>query len=569
MKKLGRKLIALISLFVVAAVYYYIALPAINIHSVGFWGFLIGILVILLFLYSIRNGTKKKKIKKLREDSLFKFGSLLIGVLVIVFLVGGILSSPIVNAKKYQQLLTVETREFTKDIKQVSFDKIPLLDKDSASIIGNRKMGSMVDYASQFEVSDYYTQINYQDSPVRVSPLRYASPIKWLTNQSDGIPAYMKIDMTTQTAECVKLENGNIKYSPFEYFNRNLYRHLRFKYPTYIFDNISFELDEEGTPYWTCSVKKFNIGLFGGETVGRLVLCNAITGETIDYAVEDVPQWVDHVYDADTLLNLYDYYGTLKHGFLNSVLGQKDCLKTTEGYNYIALDDDVWLYTGITSVTSDESNVGFVLMNQRTKETRYYEVTGAKEISAMSSAEGQVQHLGYTATFPLLLNIGNEPTYFLVLKDGAGLVKKYAMVNVQKYQVVAVGDTVSECQKQYITLMKENGINNEIDMEHLKTTTGIIQTMAQAVVDGNSHYYIVLEGSDEIFDVSVADNLKIVRYKEGDKITFEYTEDENQINTVISIDGEIIKINKDSEEETIENSTETDTIQNETTSVSP
>ena len=549
MKRLLSKGITLLCLLVIAGIYYYIALPAINIHSVGFWLFFIVLFSILLLVYSQRYRTKKAQGKKLKQDPIFKIGNLLIGILLLVFIIGGVLSSPIINAKKYQQLLTVETREFTDDIKQVSFDKIPLLDKDSASIIGNRKMGSMVDYASQFEVSDYYTQINYQDSPVRVSPLRYASPIKWLTNQSDGIPAYMKIDMATQTAECVKLENGSIKYSPFEYLNRNLYRHLRFKYPTYIFDNISFELDENGTPYWTCSVKKFNIGLFGGETVGRLVICNAITGETIDYAVEDVPQWVDHVYAADTLLNLYDYYGTLKHGFLNSVLGQKDCLKTTEGYNYIALDDDVWLYTGITSVTSDESNVGFVLMNQRTKETRYYAVTGAKEVSAMSSAEGQVQHLGYTATFPLLLNIGNEPTYFLALKDGAGLVKKYAMVNVQKYQVVAIGDTVSECQKQYISLMKENGINNEIDTEHLKKTTGVIQTMTQAVIDGNSHYYIVLKGSDEIFDIAVSDNIKIVRYQEEDTITFEYTEGENQIHTVVLIDGEVIKIDSNANDD--------------------
>lgn len=538
MKKIGKKAIIALVLLIIAGIYYYVALPAINIHSTGFWGFLIAVVVILLALYAVR---KKQKAVDLKQDKKFKFGTYLVGLLIAAFIIGSVLSSPIVNAKKYQQLLTVDTREFTEDIKQVSFDKIPLLDSESAAIIGNRKMGSMVDFASQFEVSDTYTQINFNDVPVRVAPLRYASPIKWLTNQSDGIPAYMKIDMATQTAECVKLTNGTIKYSPYEYFNRNLYRHLRFRYPTYIFDNISFELDEEGTPWWTCSVKKFNIGLFGGETVGRLVLCNAITGETIDYAVEDVPQWVDRVYAPDMLIDLYDYYGTLKHGFLNSVLGQKDCLKTTEGYNYIALDDDVWVYTGVTSVTGDESNVGFVLMNQRTKETRYYAVTGAKEVSAMSSAEGQVQHLGYQATFPLLLNIGNEPTYFLALKDGAGLVKKYAMVNVQKYQVVAIGDTVDACQRQYMTLMKENGIESSVSQENLKEVTGVIERMAEAVVDGNSHYYLVLKGSDAIYDVSVADNLSIIRYQEGNKVTLQYTEGE-AVNTVYSVNGETLSI---------------------------
>lgn len=534
-----KRLLSVLCLFLFIGIYYYIALPAINIHSVGIWFFTIGLLLFLLLFYAVKS---KKTSYELKHDKFMKLLSYGIALVIGVFIIGSLLSSPIFNSKKYQQLLTVDNREFTEDIKQVSFDKIPLLDRDSASLIGNRKMGSMVDYASQFEVSDYYTQINYNDAPVRVSPLRYASPIKWLTNQSQGIPAYIKIDMATQTAECVKLQNGSIKYSPFEYFNRNLYRHLRFRYPTYIFNNISFELDEEGTPYWSCAVKQFKIGLFGGQTIGKLVLCNAITGETIEYPIDKVPAWVDHVYPASMLIGFYDYYGTLKHGYLNSVLGQRDCLKTTEGYNYIALDDDVWVYTGVTSVTGDESIVGFVWMNQRTKETRYYPITGAKEISAMSSAEGQVQHLRYTATFPLLLNIGNEPTYFLTLKDAAGLVKKYAMVNVQRYQVVAIGDSVASCQKQYALLMKENGIQNMAALEEQKEITGKITKIAQAVVDGNSHYYVLLDNSDDIFDVPVADNLAIVRYKEGDTVTFEYLQGEQNVHVVASINGELIRV---------------------------
>lgn len=188
---------------------------------------------------------------------------------------------------------------------------------------------------------------------------------------------------------------------------------MRFRYPTAIFDELSFEIDDKGVPYWVAPVKKFNIGLFGGETVGSVVLCNAVTGECKSYKIEDVPQWVDRAYSADLLVELFDYYGTLKHGFLNSVLGQKDCLKSTDGYNYLAMDDDVWMYTGVTSVNGDQSNVGFVLANQRTMETRYYEVEGATEAAAMESAEGQVQNLKYTATFPLLLNLQGEPTYFL------------------------------------------------------------------------------------------------------------------------------------------------------------
>ena len=533
MKKLKTKVILAAVLIILLGIYYYVALPAINIHATEFWIFLI-ILIVLAAAFFV----KKKELNRyeIKNSKGLKVILGLLAAVVIVYLAGTLLSSPIINAKKYQQLMSVETGEFTKDIEELSFDQIPLLDRDSATLLGNRKMGSMVDMVSQFEVDDLYSQINYQDRPVRVSPLRYASVIKWFTNNGEGIPAYIKIDMATQNTELVKLDEG-MKYTTSDRFNRNIYRHLRFKYPTYIFNDLSFEVDEEGVPYWICPVKQYNIGLFGGVTIGRVVLCNAITGETTDYAIEDAPQWIDRAYSADLLVELYDYYGTLKHGFLNSVLGQKDCLETTEGYNYLAIDDDVWVYTGVTSVSGDQSNVGFVLMNQRTMETRFYEVEGATEASAMASAEGQVQNLHYTATFPLLLNISGEPTYFIALKDDAGLVKMYAMVNVQKYQIVATGDTVSECEAQYTDLMYENGIKQEAeDTREIMTITAPITKIAQGVVDGNSHFYIMLEGSDAIFDVSVVDFIDIIRYDVGDEVTIEYKEGE-QSNTVMSLNG--------------------------------
>ncbi len=533
MKKIKTKLLIAVLVILVLGIYYYTALPAINIHATEFWVFLI-ILIILAGLLFVR----KKNLDRyeLKESKGLKVILGFLAAVVIVYLAGTLLSSPVVNAKKYQQLMTVENGEFTTDIEELSFDQIPLLDRDSATLLGNRKMGSMVDMVSQFEVDGLYSQINYNDRPVRVSPLRYASLIKWFTNQSEGIPAYIMIDMATQDTELVKLDNG-MKYTASDHFNRNIYRHLRFRYPTYIFNDLSFEVDEEGVPYWICPVRKYNIGLFGGVTIGRVVLCNAITGETQDYAVEDAPQWIDRAYSADLLVQLYDYYGTLKHGFLNSVLGQKDCLETTEGYNYLAIDDDVWVYTGVTSVSGDQSNVGFVLMNQRTMETRFYEVEGATEASAMSSAEGQVQNLHYTATFPLLLNISGEPTYFIALKDDAGLVKMYAMVNVQKYQIVATGDTVSKCEEVYTDLMYENGIKETAeDTREIRTVTAPITKIAQGVIEGNSHYYIMLDGSDEIFDIPVVDFIDIIRFDVGDEVTIEYKEG-NQSNTVLSLNG--------------------------------
>lgn len=528
MKKKKGKVLLILAILLVLGIYYYVTIPAINIHASGFWVSLIVILLLLLILCMGRNLRVRSfddlhNIREeIKESKLTRLLAGLIIVVAVVYLGGSILSSPIVNAKKYQKLLEPETGNFTEDIDQVNYNQIPLLDKDSAELLGNRKMGSMVDMVSQFEVSSLYSQINYQGRPVRVTPLVYASPVKWFTNQKNGIPAYISIDMATQNTELVKVSQG-IKYSESEYLNRNIYRHLRFRYPTYIFDQLSFEIDEEGTPYWICPVKDYTIGLFGGQTIGRVVLCNAVTGECQSMKVEDCPSWVDRVYPADLLIQLYDYHGTLKNGFINSVLGQKGCLQTTDGYNYLAKDDDVWVYTGVTSVSGDRSNVGFVLMNQRTKETKYYEVAGAEEYSAMESAEGQVQNLGYRATFPLLLNISNEPTYFIALKDNAGLVKKYAMVNIQKYQNVAIGDTVSACEKTYVKMLRSGGGSATSEAAE-ETISGTIKKMAQGVVDGNTHFYVVLEESDLIFDIPIVDYMEIVKYDTGDKITITYVE---------------------------------------------
>lgn len=531
-----RKIIFTVAAFVAAFIYYYIKLPALNIHSEGFWAFVIvvsalGFAVVGVPAFRIDLSRQSGRVFSLDKNKLagwrkifFHTFLFLTIVLTIIYIVGSILSSTFVNAGKYHNLIEIDNGKFNEDFEQISYNEIPLLDKDSAALVGNRKMGTMVEYVSQFEVTPDYTQINYKGKPVRVTPLQYGNWLKWLMNMREGIPAYICIDMATQNASCVKLKEG-MKYTENDHFNRNIYRFLRFRYPTYIFDTLNLELDEKGNPVYICPVKDFTIGLFGGQKISKVVIVNAVTGEHKLYRVEDVPRWVDRVYSADLLVSYYNYYGKLKHGFWNSILSQKDCMQTTDGYNYIALDDDVWVYTGVTSVGKDQSNVGFVLMNQRTGKTKYYSISGATEKSAMSSAEGKVQNLKYTATFPLLMNIAGKPTYFTCLKDGAGLVKQYAMVNVEKYTVVAIGSTVAACEEDYVRQLEENGIvENKEEKVEIKSAAGKIERMTEAVVDGNSHFYLVLEGNEGLFDASIVNVLDIVRYQVGDMISLEYKE---------------------------------------------
>ncbi len=562
MKVRNRILIA-VAVIALVALYYYVTIPAINIHSSETWFYVIFIVLIAGVIYVVRSRTQIN-LSELRTNNILKVFLGIIAAIALVFIIGSVLSSPIVNAMKYQQLMPVEEGEFSEEVEELSFDKVPLLDKDTAALLGDRKMGNMVDMVSQFEADDIYSQINYQGNPVRVTPLKYGNLIKWFTNMREGIPAYITINMANQTTEVVKLSEG-MKYGTCEHFNRNIYRHLRFAHPTYIYGELSFEIDEDGTPYWIAPVKKFNIGLFGGETVGKVVLCNAVTGVCETYNIEDVPEWVDRAYSSDLLVDLFNYYGMYKHGFLNTLLSQRDCLQTTDGYNYLALDDDVWMYTGVTSVNGDQSNVGFVLSNERTMETRYYTVAGATESSAMSSAEGQVQNLKYIATFPLLLNISGEPTYFICLKDDAGLVKKYALVNVQKYQIVAIGDTVDECQENYQSLLVTNGVRKEEeDTSEVASVKGKITKIAQVVLDGSSHYYLMVEDSDQIFDVSVAEFLDVIRCEEGTEVTLEYKEDENEKSayvTALTIEGEKVEKTENSEDTSKETSDEEEAVE--------
>ena len=520
--------LGVVAVVVLAGCYWWFH-PAINLHSTQVWEWILlicAVAAVVLWVFSLRTEKHRKLLRRLIAVP---------AAVALVFVVGLVAGWSIIpgNAQRYASVLETQEGDFATDIKEVDYSEVPVIDRDSAILLGNRAMGSIPEYVSQFEISPTYSQINYHGKPVRVSPLVYADLFKWFMNRSEGIPAYVIVDMTTQEAQVVKLDQP-IKYSESEPLARNIDRYVQLKFPTYMFDEKSFEIDEDGTPWWVFPVQKRTIGLFDGTTIQRVVLVNACTGETQDYALEDCPQWVDRAYPSDLIIKQYNWSGLYSGGWLNSWLGQKNVVRTTPGtdgslgYNYIAQNDDVYLYSGVSSVTADNSIIGFILVNQRTGESRFFSVAGATEDSAMSSAEGQVQNLKYTATFPILLNIESEPTYFMALKDGAGLVKKFAMVNIQQYQNVAVGDTVAECQENYVKLLAQAGVLSDEQATEAapvdKTeVSGTIATMAQGVVDGNSHFYVTLAGDkDVIYDFALPGLLPIVTYQVGDEVAFSY-----------------------------------------------
>ncbi len=527
MGKGTRILISLAVTLVFGLVYFYISLPALNLQDGAFYSFFFLLCLVYVVASLFTSGFRMAPGTGIREYARFvKTQCLPVGILMVLILavglIGSLISMPIFRAGAYRDLLAVEDGNFTADITQISFDKIPTLDRSSAEYLGDRQMGTLSDMVSQFEYSNDSTQINYQGRPVRVAPIAYADLIKWFTNRGDGLPAYVLVDMVSQEAQVVRLPEGQgMKYSFSEPLGRNILRHLRFRYPTYLFDTPQFEIDEEGTPYWIAPRVVKTIGLFGGTDIQGAVLCNAITGECQYYDIAEVPTWVDNVYTPDLIMEQYDYHGTLVNGFLNSILGQRDVTVTTEGYNYIALNDDVYVYTGVTSANADQSNLGFLLSNQRTKETKFYDAPGATEYAAMSSAEGEVQDLGYTATFPLLLNIAGEPTYFIPLKDATNLVKSYAMVNVAQYQLVAVAGSVSQCEQVYVELLSQRGIVDEAVREETQVS-GVVEDLRSAVMEGSTYFFIRLEGDQVYYAVSAAENPVAVLLDLGDRVTIDH-----------------------------------------------
>ena len=526
----GKILFNLVVTLVVGFLYFYVTLPAINLQSEEFYVF-VGILCFVYSLCALLTSGAGLSIQANSKTSLIrayagfvKKQCLPVGILFLlllaVALIGQLVSLPIFRAADYRNLLTVSDGDFATAISEISFNEIPTLDENSAEYLSDRQMGTLSDMVSQYEYSFDSTQINYQGRPVRVAPIAYADLIKWFTNRDTGLSAYVMVDMVTQEATVVRLEEG-MHYSFSEPLNRNIYRHLRFQYPTYLFGTPQFEINEEGHPYWIAPRIVKTIGLFGGADIKGAVLVDAVTGESQYYDVADVPTWVDNIYTPELISQQYDYYGTMVHGFLNSIFGQKDVTVTTWGSNYIAINDDVYMYTGVTSANADQSNLGFLLSNQRTKETHFYRAPGATESAAMASAEGEVQDLKYTATFPILLNISGQPTYFIPLMDATNLVKSYAMVNVAQYQIVVTGSTVSECEQTYLRTLEQSGVVQAEDLPQTEVS-GVIEEIRSAVLDGNTWYYIRLENSHLFYAIQAKDDQNVVLLDVGDRVTIQH-----------------------------------------------
>ena len=531
------KLKVRIGLFVIFAAviggFYYAYFPAINIHLEIFWTTLIVVFLSLAIILGAKSSISQmvgrlSKKPSIKEFSWFaKLCSVLVIVCVGVLIVGSALGATLFRSRAYANLLPVDKREFTEDIEQSDqVTDIALMDTESARIFGNRKIGSLSDVVSQYEIEADYTQISIKGQPMKVSGLKYASFFKWWNNRNSGVQGYVQVNPVNSEAKYVKLTKP-MKYVPSAYFNYNLQRHVQLTYPTKIISGYKFEVDDDGNPYYICPTMTARVGLFGGIDVNGVIICDPIDGECKYYAIGDCPSWVDSVYDGHLLTKKYNWHGMLSGGYINSIIGQKGCKQATDDFGYKIIGDDVWVYTGVTSANGDQSNIGFVMMNQRTSEARYYQVSGAEEHSAMSAAEGEVQEKGYKASFPSLINVSGTPTYIMVLKDAGGLVKLYAMVNVEQYNIVATATSQTKVFEEYKTLLASDG-KLETEENDLKEDTITVQSVEYIDSDDGTMVYIK-DTNHQVYKQAFKEDESLIRISAGDVLHVKYQPMDNEI----------------------------------------
>ncbi len=541
------KLIAIYAIYyavatVALAVGYYVTLPALNLQSADFWQALAIVLLVYLIpvvgihglIASVKGAVSKKPgAPKVRFTMPKRAFLLLIAAApLVLFYAGDLLSSPIFFAKSYASVIEVTDAEFATDMPETErVENIALMDSETAVVYGNRELGSLSDVVSQFELSNNYTQINYKGSPKKVANLEYADFFKWLGNRDTGIPGYVMVDPVANDAKYVKLEK-NIRYAESGFLGEDLMRKLRFDYPTKIFGTPRFEINEEGAPFYIVPCLKPRVFLFGALDVSEVILFDPTDGSSEIHSVKEIREnkdafnWIDTVYDGDLATQKYNWKGVYSGGFLNSIIGNKGCTQTTDDYGYIMIDGDVWYFTGVTSLTSDASNIGFILTNARTGEYKFYSVKGAEEHSAMGAAEGEVQETRYTASFPSLINIQGEATYIMVLKDSGARVKLYAMVNVEQFNIVATGETQQEAKAAYIEKLIENGvIEGAVDQsptDNVTEMTVTIDAITPVTTAGESYLYLRgtdAEGKAVLLKKKIADDERVLFLSVGETVS--------------------------------------------------
>ncbi|MBR3253433.1 hypothetical protein IKF85_01815 [Candidatus Saccharibacteria bacterium] len=554
-------LLSLLLLFVV----YYLAIPALNLKSIGFWGFLAFVFFVLSLnvLLWTHDSELTSCVKKIRFVHCF------ILLALAVILIGGFFSTNLFFARSAAEVAQVtEVEDFSEGFSDIletgsTYSNLPIVDYDTAKLLGDKKVAGLKN-STWYDVDDEYNLIRYNGKYYRLSVIDYGRFFKWTKAKEAGLPGYVLVDVVPKKGTVVEeaqivLTEEPIRYSPGAYFSHDLKRHLRFQFPSAIFDKSYLEIDEEGTPFWITGVKMPTKFLFGVPVIDSLIITNAITGESYMCNIDETPEWIDHVFSLTYVMNITHKHYAYVNGFWNNLFSKTGVLRTSYDYrdkhknsedseagkfanfygysSVVGPDGDIYFYTGLTAANNAESNLGWLLINTRTGAVTQYNVVGAEESSAQAAVETLVQAQRWEATFPLPVNIGGEPSYLMALKGKSGLVQGYGIVNVDNYSIAVYDSTLEGAINAYLL---KCGKTDKIDVEDeakdevaTETKSGEISAIYTAEVSGTTQFYYVIDG-EQLYRCSITVNEKQVLFKVGDRVTFE-AEEQGEIKTIIKI----------------------------------
>ncbi len=526
-----------------AWLFVYLFQPVLNFGYVG-----LPMMILMIFSgltgieYSLKSSKKIKKASKL-------FPALTAITIVFLIFIPLFTSAPVFHAKQYRNLIGEVKlgKDFSKHVAPISTEEIRIVDESIANRLGDKVLGTKPSLGSQTSLGTFNIQ-KVNGKLYWVAPLLHSGFFKWQKNKQ-GTPGYVMVSATNERdVRLVQEVNGkpiHIKYQKNAFFADYLPRYIYFNgFMSKAFTDFTFEIDDDGNPYWVVTKYKKRVG-FGGNDASGVIVVNAATGEIKEYSINDAPKWIDRIQPENFIVEQLNNWGEYVKGFWN--FSNEDKLTTTRGISLVyGVNDRAYWYTGLTSVGSDEGTVGFVLVDTRTKETTWYKQVGATEQAARLSAEGKVQEKGYDATFPITYNINGIPTYVMSLKDNAGLVKMIAMVSVEDYTIVGVGNNIKETLRAYKNALHSKG--NAVAPNRFSTSytvKSMVTRLSKDIRNGNSFYYIMLKDyENKIFVGSSLISNEITVTQAGDSVQITYDEDENEIVDISQFDNLNIKLQK-------------------------
>ncbi|MFD2600478.1 hypothetical protein [Flavobacterium suzhouense] len=535
-----KKPLVVVVLLLVGFLLFYLELPVI---SYGFTGFaIILILMLLVAGFSFAEITQVNKKASFRLTKLSKILFAVVAILIVyVTILPFLTSAPIFWNQSYRELIgeVKAGDKMTNHIAPIAIEKVRVVDEDLAYLLGEKILGSDPALGSKSELGEFFIQ-KVGDQLYWVAPLQHSGFFKWMNNKA-GTEGYVMVSATNERdVKLVQTLNGKdlkIKYQPEAFFGSNVERHAYFNgYMTTGLEDFNFEIDDNGKPYWVATKYDKKVGFSGNDAKG-VILIDAQTGEISDYTIADTPKWVDRIQPISFVIDQLNDWGEYIHGYWN--WSNEDKLMITEDLTLVYGEDGrPYWYTGVSSVGKDESNIGFVLVDTRTKETHLYHQSGATEYAAQSSAEGKVQEKGYHASLPVPYTINGIPTYVMTLKDEGGLVKMYAMVAIGDYTIVGVGNTMRETLMSFKNVYNMAGNRINPDAKDNRATLKTVVTRIQSdIKNGNSFYYFTVNGNPKIFIGSSQLSNELPVTVVGDSINISFDNDAEEVIDVSSFDN--------------------------------